>query len=343
MTKVGYLIDARYLLHDPGPRHPESPKRLIDIHEALTSYPSLNRWRRLEPRSAQPDELALIHHPSHIERVEKASRRAPSHLDPDTALSPESYSTALLAAGGVLTCMEEIWSGEVQRAFAFVRPPGHHAEPGRAMGFCLFNNVAIAAAYARVKYHLERIAVVDIDLHHGNGTQASFYDNPHLLYISSHQYPFYPGTGNFDEIGSGEGEGYTLNFPLPAGTGDETFVPLYSRIVATVLAQYKPQCVLVSAGFDAHLQDPLGGLCVTTEGYASAAASLVRAADQCCQGRILFVLEGGYSKEALQSCTKAVMAEMESDSPNDLMPPGDGLFQEISKHARRFVGDIWEW
>jgi acetoin utilization deacetylase AcuC-like enzyme len=239
--------------------------------------------------------------------------------------------------------LEEILSGEVQRAFAFVRPPGHHAEPGRAMGFCLFNNVAIAAAYAHVTYRVERIAIVDIDVHHGNGTQASFYDTPHLLYISSHQYPFYPGTGNFDEIGSGEGKGYTLNFPLPAGTGDETFVPLYSRIVAKVLEQYRPQCVLVSAGFDAHIQDALGGLCVTTAGYASAAASLVRAADQCCQGRILFVLEGGYSKEALQSCTKAVMAEMESDSPSELPLPGDELFQEISEHAKKFVGDFWKW
>jgi acetoin utilization deacetylase AcuC-like enzyme len=343
IENLGLLIDDIYLLHEPGSRHPECPARLKAIREALESSGALNRWRRLDPRPARLDELELVHHPSLLEHVERASRRAPAYLDPDTVVSGESYRTALFAAGGVLECTDAICRGKLKRAFAFVRPPGHHAEPDKAMGFCLFNNVALAAAYARIEHKFDRVAVVDIDLHHGNGTQACFYDNPHVLYISSHQFPFYPGTGNFHEVGVREGAGYTVNFPLPEGSGDECVVPVYSKIAGPILEQYRPQLILVSAGFDAHFRDPLGGLRVTPSGYASMAASLIRAADSCCEGRICFVLEGGYDREALQECTRAVMERMESGAADDPAPATNGSFEQIYQKSRKGFGHFWKF
>jgi acetoin utilization deacetylase AcuC-like enzyme len=341
--QLGILIDDIYLLHEPGSRHPECPARLKAIREALEASGALARWRRVEPRPAHADELELVHHPSLLEHVERASRRAPAYLDPDTVVSTDSYRTALFAAGGVLECTEAICTGKLKRAFAFVRPPGHHAEPDKAMGFCLFNNVALAAAYARIEHKLDRVAVIDIDLHHGNGTQVCFYDNPHVLYVSSHQFPFYPGTGNFHEVGIREGAGFTVNFPLPEGSGDESVIPIYSKIVSPILEQYRPQLILVSAGFDAHFRDPLGGLKVTPQGYASVAASLIRAADLHCDGRICFVLEGGYDREALQECTRAVMERMECESPEPGLPATNGAFDQIYQKSRRGFGHFWKF
>ena len=343
MEAPGFVLDDCYLLHDPGYSHIESPKRLLAIKQALASAGTAERWQRLQPRLAQPDELELVHTVGHVERVRLAAKLAPSYLDPDTVVCSESYRTGLLAVGGVLECVDAICKGSLRKAFAFVRPPGHHAGPAKAMGFCLFNNVALAAAYARAVHRLERVAVVDNDLHHGNGTQAVFYDDPHVLYISSHQFPFYPGTGNFDEIGRKEGKGYTLNFPLPAGTNDSTFVPIYSKIVRPILEQYQPQLILVSAGFDAHFKDPLGNLRITQNGYASSAASLIRAAEHCCDGRICFVLEGGYSFEALTECTQAVMAEMEGNRPRERELPQSPLFHNISERLKEVAGFLWKW
>ena len=343
MKQVGLLFDDRYLLHDPGGRHPESPQRLRAVQRALEAFPTIDRWARIEPRPANASELELIHHARHVERVEEACKRAPACLDADTPVSGESYRIALLAAGGVIQCIDEICAGRLQRVFAFVRPPGHHAEPARSMGFCIFNNVAVAAAYALRNHGIERVAIVDIDLHHGNGTQACFYDDPQVLFVSSHQFPLYPGTGAFSEIGTGAGRGFTLNLPLPAGTGDSTVVPLYSRVVSAVLADYAPQIIIVSTGFDAYVDDPLGDLRVTARGYGSVAAALGHAADACCQGRILFVLEGGYSQEGLRSCTSEVMSVMESEEPREPGPAEDALFRQISLHAAESHGGRWKW
>ena len=340
---LGYLIDDVFLEHDPGSRHPESPSRLAAVRSALEECGVFNRWERIPARPARLDEMELIHHPSLWEHVERAARKGPSYLDPDTVVSTGSYRAALFAAGGTLECIDAICTGRIRRAFAFVRPPGHHAEPDRAMGFCLFNNVALAAAYARIEHHLERVAVIDFDLHHGNGTQACFYDDPNVLYISSHQYPFYPGTGDFAEIGLKEGRGFTVNFPLPKGTGDEVFIPLYSRIVRPILEQYQPQLILVSAGFDAHFLDPLGGLRVTSAGYASAAASLIRAADELCGGKTCFILEGGYSLEALKECTRLVVGQMEAPLAQERRLGPVPRFDEYSGEARRAFGLLWKW
>jgi len=343
MMKTAFLIDDRFKLHDPGRCHPESPKRLSYIQQALEDLRIGERWTRIQPRMAREDELELVHTPGHIQTIRRACEHAPSFLDADTPVSSESCAIACLAAGGVLACTDSIARGEAVRAFAFVRPPGHHAEPNRAMGFCLFNNAALGAAYLRKEHGLDRVAVVDIDIHHGNGTQACFYEDPGVLYVSTHQYPYYPGTGAFSEVGAGEGWGYTANLPLPAGTGDPVFVPLYSRIISAILDQYRPECIIVSAGFDALLGDPLGGLSVSVAGYASAAASLLKAADRNCGGRICFVLEGGYSPRGLQECTQAVMKEMESEDLKELSFPEDPLFTMIVKHAEADLGEHWRW
>jgi acetoin utilization deacetylase AcuC-like enzyme len=338
---LGYLVDDRYLLHDPGLRHPESPQRLVAIREALRNSGVVDRWKAIQPRAATIDELELVHHSTHIQRIQYASRYAPASLDGDTSVSAESYGTALLAAGGVLECVDALCSGRLRRIFAFVRPPGHHADAESARGFCLFNNVAVAAAYARMKHRIQRIAIADFDVHHGDGTQSSFYSAPDVLYVSTHQFPFYPGTGDFDQIGKDDGKGYTLNFPLPESTGDSSFVPIYSKLVSAVLDQFKPQIILVSAGLDGYYRDPEGGLALTPAGYGSAAASLILAADRWCNGRICFVLEGGYSMQGLKDCARAIMAEMEKSSPNELAVREGMIFKEVSRKAAKF--SRWKW
>jgi acetoin utilization deacetylase AcuC-like enzyme len=343
MRTPGFLFDDRFLLHNPGNGHPESPSRLLDIRRALDDSGIGERWRRIVPQPASVEQLAWIHLPAHIENVKKASQAAPSYLDADTPVCAESYQIALLAAGSVPACVDAAMRGEVDRTFAFVRPPGHHAEPGRAMGFCLFNNIALGAAHLKEVHKIERVAIIDFDVHHGNGTQSCFYSDPGVLFVSTHQFPYYPGTGAFDEVGIGDGWGYNLNFPLPAGTGDSVFVPIYRQIVPAILDRYQPQFILVSAGFDALAGDPLGGLTVSAAGFASAAASLCKAAGRCCAGRICFILEGGYSPTGLQECTRAVLAEMESEDPKELPLPGDALFELISKHAKGEFGELWSW
>jgi acetoin utilization deacetylase AcuC-like enzyme len=340
---LGYLLDNRCCAHDTGKLHPESPQRLIALQQMLATNGLAERWGKIDPRLAGIGELELIHAPGYIERIERAAKRAPFYLDMDTPVSSESYKTARLAVGGVLQCIDALCSGKLRRIFAFIRPPGHHADYETASGFCLFNNAAIAAAYARKTHKLKRIAIVDIDVHHGNGTQSTFYDDPHVLYISSHQFPFYPGSGDFDEVGTGKGKGYTLNFPLPEGTGDAVFIPIYSKIVANVLNQFSPQLILVSAGFDGHFRDPLGGLALTHAGYASAAASLLKAADRECEGKICFVLEGGYNLQALQECAHATLVEMEKKNPVELPVREGSLFREISRQAAKFSRGLWKW
>ncbi len=340
---LGYLLDDRYLLHDPGAYHPESPQRLIAIQQTLDASGARDRWQKLCPRAATSDELGLVHNPGHVERIEQAAKWAPSDLDPDTSVSSESYQIALLAAGGVLQCTDAVCSKKLRRTFAFVRPPGHHAGPGSARGFCLFNNIAVSAAYARTRYKIERLAIVDMDVHHGNGTQSCFYNDPGILYISTHQYPFYPGSGYLNEAGKGEGKGYTLNFPLPKGSEDSSFVPIYSKIIPAVLDQFAPQLILVSAGFDGHFGDPLGGLSLTQAGFASAAASLILAAERLCDGKICFVLEGGYNLQALKDCVHAILVEMEKQHPQELSIRESAVFLEISKQAERFAAGRWKW
>jgi acetoin utilization deacetylase AcuC-like enzyme len=308
--KTGVVKDNRYLQHSAGFAHPESPERLAAIYEMLDNPLMSWKFNHIEPREATHKEIETIHSPSYVKFIASTAGQRCVFLDPDTATSPETYEIAKLAVGGVCNAIDEVMEGKVDNAFAFVRPPGHHAERDAAAGFCVFNNIAIGAMHAILKHDLKKILIVDWDLHHGNGTQHSFFNDPRILYFSTHQYPYYPGTGDLLEIGRGPGEGYTVNVPLREGAGDASFVAIFRRILQPVALEYKPDLILLSAGFDIYFQDPLGGMRVTPEGFAAMMRVLLNIADTCCQGRLVAVLEGGYHVSGLTRSVKAVLEEM---------------------------------
>jgi len=277
MTTLVYS-DLRYQQHDPGPGHPERVERLRAIEEQLKAAPL--PVTRVTPRAATREELARVHGAALIDLVEEMRGRE-AQLDPDTRMSAGSHEAALLAAGAAVDAVSEVMAGRADNAFALVRPPGHHATPERAMGFCLFNNVAIAAESA-LAAGAKKVAILDWDVHHGNGTQDAFWSRRDVLYLSSHQYPFYPGTGAPGEIGEGEGAGFTVNVALPGGQGDADYGALFESVFLPVLEQYQPELLLVSAGFDPHEADPLGGMGVTERGFAAMCSALIPAARQRC-------------------------------------------------------------
>ncbi len=295
---LGIVHHPLFQEHDPGSFHPESPARLRAIDQALNHWPGRDRLQPIPLREATPQELARVHRDSHIQRVAATEGKRAS-LDPDTQTSPASYRAALAAAGSLIALCDAALEGRVAHGAALVRPPGHHATPSRAMGFCLFNNVAVAAAHLVEARGLERVLIVDWDVHHGNGTEEIFYQDPRVLYFSTHQSPFYPGTGAVDSVGRGQGEGYTINVPLPAGQGDSTFVRIFEDLLLPVANAFRPRFILVSAGFDAHRADPLGGMRLSSAGYGALTAVLRDIADQHCPGRIVLALEGGYDPPAL--------------------------------------------
>ena len=297
------ISSERFGEHTPPPGHPERSERAQVFDQVAASWRAKGATIR-EPRPATREELLTVHDHSYIDEIGATSGKAVM-LDPDTFTSPESYEIAMLAAGAAIDAGRHTHHTR-ERAIALVRPPGHHAEPDRAMGFCLFNNIAIVAAVLRAD-GLSRIAIVDIDVHHGNGTQAAFYSDPTVLYISTHQYPYYPGTGAADETGSGAGKGFTLNVPMSAGATDAIFDKVYASIVVPALDAFLPEIVLVSAGFDAHEDDPLGGMRMTTAGYGRVVARLEQAASRLCEGRIAYVTEGGYDLAALRACLDATI------------------------------------
>ncbi|MBW1764466.1 MAG: histone deacetylase [Deltaproteobacteria bacterium] len=318
MNKTGVVRDKRYLDHNMGELHPESPARLEGIYDMLEDIDMKGNFIDVPSIYAQRDELLYIHSPEYIDLLAETSGKDNTYLDPDTQTSAGSYEAALLAAGGLCEAISLVHSKGLNNAFALVRPPGHHAEQNRAMGFCLFNNVAIGAAYARKKLGLDRILVIDWDLHHGNGTQHSFYDDPSVLYISTHQYPHYPGTGAYNEFGSGRGEGFTLNVPLSMGYGDSEFIDIFERLIRPVTCEYQPEMILVSAGFDTHTDDPLGGMKVTPHGFAGMTRSIMNMATDCCDGKVVMTLEGGYNIQGLKDSVKIVLKELAGLSKTDI-------------------------
>ncbi len=320
---LSLISSPRFAMHTPPPGHPERPERaeVFDV--------AAGRWRTqggavLEPRAATRDELLRVHTQAHVDRIEATRGRA-AMLDPDTFTSPESADLATLAAGGALVGLDAVCgpasAGALSAAIVAVRPPGHHAEADRAMGFCFYNNIAVAAAAALAR-GFERVAIVDFDVHHGNGTQHTFESDPRVLFISTHQYPFYPGTGAAGEIGSGDGAGYTVNVPMEAGSTDGDYAQVFDAIVVPVLDAFAPQLLLVSAGFDADARDPLAHMRVTPAGFAYFAAVLAGAAQRHAEGRIMAVTEGGYDLVALREGIDALTDVFAGRSSGVARPDG---------------------
>ena len=323
--KAGLVYDPIYLKHDTG-EHVENAGRLGAIISHLEETGLKKQLTPLKPRPASVEELALVHNKQHISHIQGIARKGGGWLDADTVMSADSYEVALYAAGGAIAATEAVMEGEVNSAFALVRPPGHHATPRRAMGFCLFNNIAVAAAHALAKYKLERTLIIDFDAHHGNGTQEIFYDRPEVMYISTHEYPFYPGTGGVEETGRGLAKGNTINIPLPAGCGDNEYLLAFEQIITPAARRFKPRLILVSAGYDAHWADSIALMQLSVSGFREMAMVIRGLASELCEGRLVFILEGGYHLGALAASVRAtfdvLLGNTGADDPLGSSPRG---------------------
>lgn len=311
MNRVGLFYHPDYLKHDTGEGHPERPERLRALMSHLLAAPEWHFLMHAQPRSASLDRIKLVHPESYIRSLELRCRGGERILDQgDTSVSPESYEIALLAAGGVVEGVDRVMNGDLQSVFCAVRPPGHHAGVRTAMGFCLMNNAAIGARHAQQAHGVERVAIVDWDVHHGNGTQEIFYDDASVLYVSVHQYPFYPGTGAEHERGNGAGEGITLNCPMKAGSGEKEYCAAFEKTILPALDRFGPGLLIISAGFDAHKDDPLAGIQLTEESFSKMTEMMMEASRRHCEGRIVSVLEGGYDVDALGRSVEAHLKQL---------------------------------
>ncbi len=305
--RPGLVTDPAYLEHAPG-NWPESPERLRGVLDRFASSRVHDLVKLLAARPATDRELRRVHHEGYLRLLETLAGRGGGYLDRDTVVTSRSYEAARLAAGGCLAAVDAAFSTSGPGAsLCLVRPPGHHAFPGRGTGFCLLNNVAVAACHALEHHHVERVLIVDWDVHHGNGTESVFYGRSDVLYMSIHQSPLYPGTGELTDTGEGEGEGYNINLPLPPGGGDEDLLAAFDRLFLPIARAYRPQLVLISSGHDGHFADPLGSMRLTASGYHQLAARMRDLAGECAGGRVIAVLEGGYHEEALGWCMLAVL------------------------------------
>jgi len=317
MSKLSLVRDEQFQKHSVPDSHPESPQRLAAIDRAFHKHALRKEIKELAPKMASEDDIAAVHNPCYVEDLQKGALLAGKgqfiQLDCDTFMGAESFDTAKLAAGAGIVAVDSIADGGFNSSFVSVRPPGHHAMYERPMGFCLFNNIAIAARYAQKKMKAKRILILDWDVHHGNGTQAMFYNDPSVLFISLHQYPFWPpDSGWLNEDGAGAGKGFNVNIPLPAGTGDRGYVQAWDRIVAPIAHQYAPDLVLVSAGYDAHLEDPLAQQRLTTAGFTRLAQRLMVMAETN-KAKVVSFLEGGYNVSSLADSAIATMRVMNAD------------------------------
>jgi acetoin utilization deacetylase AcuC-like enzyme len=315
VKNIGIMRDPIYMKHSNSPGHPENPKRLEAINGMLEVFPAKDRLVDIPARDATFEELACIHDSKYIKRIERTKDQSYTMLDSDTGANSDSYAAAVRAAGGTIEAIKAVLNGRVSSAFAFVRPPGHHAEADRAMGFCIFNNVAIGACYAIQRGGLNRILIVDWDVHHGNGTMHSFYDSNKVLYFSVHQFPHYPGTGRINDVGTADGKGFTVNVPLPGGQGDMEFLAVFQDVFLPIACEFEPELILVSAGFDTHEYDPLAGMTVSSQGYGEMTRRIMKVAEQCCEDKITFVLEGGYHLTALTEGISSVLQALLNDEP----------------------------
>jgi len=342
MTKTAIIYTPKYLHHNPGPSHPETAKRLKVMMEALKSNRVLDEenCKIFEPDPAYIKDVELVHHPDYIELVKRVSASGGGVLDiGDTVASPESFEVALYAAGGALKAIDLVLAKKVKNAFAFVRPPGHHAGPYTAMGFCMFNNIAIAASHLLQRYNFERILILDVDAHHGNGTQEIFYSTDKVLFISLHQDPRgFPGAGFVDEIGEKEGLGYTVNFPFPFRTCDETYQKAFS-IITPIVEQYKPQFLLVSAGFDGHYSDTVAGLSLTVNGYMKTFQHILDYASRFCEGKLAVFLEGGYNLNIIGKIAAGVVAKM-AEIPFSFSTESPQIDRRIMENGEKVIDEV---
>jgi acetoin utilization deacetylase AcuC-like enzyme len=319
VKRSAVVVDSEYLKHLPGKGHPERPER-IEVLLDLARELDRETYAVLPPKAASRAAVERVHGVEHVRLVESTSKVNRYALDGDTITCRDSYGVGLLAVGGFLVMLDAIAAGENPNGFALVRPPGHHALRNRAMGFCLFNTMAIGAEYLKRAYGAKKILIVDWDVHHGNGTQDAFYDDPSVLFISTHQFPFYPGSGAVKEIGMGSGEGFTINVPLPAGCADRQYLQVFQDVIAPAAESFQPEWILVSAGFDPHRRDPLGGMGVSERGFGAMARALLLLADKFCAGRIGFLLEGGYDLTGLRDSVAAVLTEMQKPALTAIEP-----------------------
>jgi acetoin utilization deacetylase AcuC-like enzyme len=329
------LFDPAMIDHDPGHGHPERPDRLRAVHLALRGA-KLPHVRWASPVPVTADRIGLVHEPAHLRRVLDARGRK-LVFDAETIACAASVDAALLAAGAVVDAVHEVVTRRATNAFALVRPPGHHAEPGRAMGFCILNNIAIGAATAVDELGCERVLIVDWDVHHGNGTQAAFYDRDDVLLFSAHEWPLFPGTGWLTETGVGAGTGFTVNAPLPAGLGDEGYLAVFESLLEPIAEAYRPDLVMVSAGFDAHDGDPLAGMRMTEAGFVALLRLVMGIADRHAGGRLVLVLEGGYDLAALAASVVACAAALDPGHvpPTTIVPTWDEGELNALRHAHR--------
>jgi acetoin utilization deacetylase AcuC-like enzyme len=311
--RVGYVYDPVYLEHNTG-THVEDAQRLISINSSLEESDLKDILIPIPPRQATPDELSMVHVREYVSHIEQQANSGGGQPDPDTIISPGSYQAAIYAAGGVLSAVDAVLNKQVDSAFALVRPPGHHATCWHSMGFCLFNNIAIGTKYALSNYDIKRVLIVDFDVHHGNGTQDTFYADSDVLFFSTHEYPFYPGTGSIDEVGAREGQGYTVNVPLIAGWGDDEYQAVYEDILAPVARRFQPELIMVSAGYDAHWMDSIALMNVSVSGFARIIEIIKVLADTLCKGNLVLTLEGGYHQEALAASVAATFKTLMGNS-----------------------------
>jgi acetoin utilization deacetylase AcuC-like enzyme len=308
------MYDPLFLEHETG-AHPENSNRMRATMALLEECGLLAKLIRIPARDASPDEVALVHDPAYVAAVRRAAEGGGGWVDPDTLIMARSYDVAMRVVGGTLAAVDAVMAGDVTSAFCLVRPPGHHAAPDQAMGFCLLNHVAVAAAYARKTCGLERVAIVDYDVHHGNGTQGAFYSDPGVLYVSTHEYPFYPGMGAAREAGAGAGRGFNINIPMPHGCGDEPYRRAFEDVALPALRRYRPQLILVSAGYDAHFADEIAGERLSVGGYGALVSMLKEVAGELCGGRLVFALEGGYHLVALPWSIRRTIEVLRGDPP----------------------------